>query len=105
MACDRTDLDDAATAPHASDAGVVEFPLELLGRLAHEHEALGVRDDLGRVEGLLEVVDELLLIAAERLLVGCSKDLAGARTLALDGRQAAGEDGLADEGNCRSQAF
>ena len=75
------------------------FP-HLLGGLTHEHEALGVGDDLGRVEGLLKVIDELLLVAAERLLVGCSKDLARARTLALDSRQAAGEDGLTDEGDC-----
>lgn len=35
-------LDDAASAPHERDAGVVEVPLVLLGRLTHEHEALGV---------------------------------------------------------------
>ena len=31
----------------------------------HEHEALGVRDDLGGVKGLLKVVDELLLVTRE----------------------------------------
>ena len=96
-------LDDAATAPHARNAGVVEIPALLLGGVTHEHEALGVGHDLRSVERLLEVVDELLFVAAERLLVGCSKDLARARTLALDSRQAAGEDGLTDEGDCESE--
>ena len=71
----------------------------LLGSLTHEHEALGVRDDLGRVQGLLEVVNELLLVALEGLLLGASDDLARADTLLLDGRQAARKDGLADQGD------
>jgi hypothetical protein len=61
--------------------------------------AENARDDLGRIERLLEVVDELLLVAGEGLLLGAAEDLAGAGALALDGGQAAGEDGLADEGD------
>jgi hypothetical protein len=38
-----------------------------LGGLSHEHESLSVRDDLGSVKGLLEVVDKLLLVALEGL--------------------------------------
>jgi hypothetical protein len=48
---------------------------------------------------LLEVVDELLLVALEGLAGGGGDDLGGADTLLLDGREASGEDGLADEGD------
>ena len=91
--------DDAAAAPHERDAGVVERPVVLLGRLAHEHEALGVGDDLGCVEGLLEVVDELLLVALERLERRATEDLGRRHALVAQGGQAAREDGLADQGD------
>lgn len=75
-------LDDAAAAPHGGDTGIVQLPAVDLGGLAHEHETLGVRDDLGGVKSLLEVaetsvlpcyaqsvdsLDELLLVALEGL--------------------------------------
>lgn len=44
--------DDAAAPPHQGDAAIVEGPAEFGGRLSQQHEALGVRDDLGGVEGL-----------------------------------------------------
>ena len=62
----------------------------------HEHEALGVRDDLGGVKGLLKVVDELLLVTGEAG-GGALEELGGTATLLLEGRKAAGEDRLADE--------
>ena len=68
--------------------------IDLLGGLAHKHEALGVGDDLGGVERLLKVIDELLLVAFELLLLRPADDLARADTLCLDGRQAAGKNGL-----------
>ena len=71
----------------------------LLGSLTHEHEALGVGDDLGRVEGLLKVIDELLLVTSKRGLLGTRDDLACPRALLLEGRQAASEDSLADKGD------
>lgn len=89
---------DAAAAPHEGNAGVVQVPAVLLGSLAHEHEALGVRDDLGGVEGLGDIVDELLLVTSV-LGVGSVEDMGGADTLTLDGGQAAGEDGLTDQGD------
>ncbi len=52
---------DATAAPHEGDAAVVEVPLVLLGRRAHEHVALGVRDDFGSVEAFADVFDELSL--------------------------------------------
>ena len=62
----------------------------------HEHEALSVGDDLGGVTGLLKVGDELLLVTGE-VRGGALELLAGAGTLSLEGRKAAGEYGLADE--------
>lgn len=64
----------------------------------HEHEALGVRDDLGGVKGLLKILDELLLVTREAGL-GALEELGGTATLLLEGRKAAGEDRLADEGD------
>ena len=37
-----SDLDNAATTPHASDAGVIQLPVELLGGLAHQDETLSI---------------------------------------------------------------
>ena len=70
-----------------------------LSYLLHQLEALGVRDDLGGVESLLQVIDELLLVALERLLLRTGDDTARADTLFLDGGQATGEDGLTNEGD------
>ena len=68
--------------------------------LLHQHEALGVGDDLGGVQSLLEVVEELLLVAGELLLPALELEEAGSLgALVLDGGQAAGQDGLGDEGD------
>lgn len=48
-------LDDTTSSPHLGDTGVVQVPTVLLSGLTHEHESLGVRDDLGGVKGLLKV--------------------------------------------------
>lgn len=92
-------LDDTATSPHSSDTGVVQVPVVNLGSFTHEHEALGVRDDLGGVKSLLKVVNELLLVTLECLLGGTGDDLGGPDSLVLNGREASGEDGLTDKGN------
>lgn len=90
-------LDNATTTPHLSNASIVEVPALLLGSLTHEHEALRVRDDLGGVESLLEIIDELLLVTLECLLLWTSNDTTGANALFLDGGQATREDGLTNE--------
>lgn len=72
----------------------------LLGGFTHEHEALSVRNDFAGVQGLLEIFDELILVAAEGFASGAAQDLGGARAFILDRRQASSKDGLANEGDC-----
>ena len=67
--------------------------------LTHEHESLGVGDDLGGVEGLFKVIYELFLVAAEGLFLRTSDDFTGTNALFFQGRQAPGEDGLPDQGD------
>ena len=44
--------DDTPSPPHEGNASVVEVPPELLGGLPEQHEALRVRHDLARIQGL-----------------------------------------------------
>lgn len=93
--------DDAATTPHEGNGRLVELPAVLLGGLLHEHEALGVGDNLGGVQGLLEVLKELLLVTLELAAAPANElELRGGNgALVLDAGQATGQDGLGDQGN------
>ena len=88
--------DNASTTPHEGNLGLVKLPAVLLGGVLDQHETLSIRDNLGGVKGLLEVVDESLLVASEAG-AGSVKETSGAATLSLEGGQAAGEDSLADK--------
>lgn len=90
--------DDAATTPHEGNGGLVQLPAVLLSGLLDEHEALGVGDDLRGVEGLLQVIDESLLVTF-KLGSGATQDGAGPGTVVLESTQAAGKDSLANEGD------
>lgn len=90
--------DNAATTPHKGNGGLVELPAVLLGRVLDEHEALGVGDDLGGIKSLLEVIDESGLVTRE-LGGRAVEDGGSTATLVLEGRQAAGEDSLTDQGD------
>ena len=90
--------DNAATSPHESNAGIVELPTVLLTGLTDKHKALGVRDNLGGIKGLLEVVDKLLLVAV-KLGAGATEDLRGSNTLVLNGRESSRKDSLTNEGH------
>ena len=90
-------FDNATTAPDTGNTGVVQMPTQLFGGLAHKHEALCIRNDLGSIESLLQVVNELLLVAAKYLLLRASNNLAGTAPLCLQGGQRASKDGLADK--------
>jgi len=73
-----------------------------LTHLLDQHETLGVGDNLGGVKGLLKVGKELLLVAGE--VWRWTGDLLGSTsTLALERRQATGEDGLSDKGDWHTQ--
>ena len=78
----------------------VQTATDLLGGLTHEHETLRVRDDLGSVESLLKVINELLPVTLEGLPLGTSNDLGSPYTFLLDGRQATGKYGLTNERDC-----
>ena len=64
--------------------GMREIIADLLGSLTHEHEALSVGDDLGRIQSLLKVINELLLVTLELLLLRARDGLSGTGTLLLD---------------------
>jgi len=95
--------DDASSTPHESDTGVVEGPLVLSGSLTHKHESLSVRDNLGSVKSLLEVIDELLLVTSEGLDLRSTNNLGGANTFGLDRGEASSEDGFSDKSNGHSE--
>jgi hypothetical protein len=63
-----------------------------------EHEALGVGDNLGGVEGLLEVGDEGILVTL-KLGGRAGEDTASLGALILESRETAREDSLADQGD------
>lgn len=68
--------------------------------ILHQHETLSVGDDLGGVQSLLEVLKELLLVTLELANAATVlQDAGGLGTLLLEGRQAASQDGLGDQGN------
>lgn len=67
-----------------------------------EHEALGIGDNLGGIEGLLEVIDELLSVSSE-LRCGSLELSAGTDTFVLEGAQATSKHGLADKGDRYSE--
>lgn len=92
-------LDDTSTSPHGSDTSVVEGPVVDLGGLSHEHESLSIRDDLGGVKSLFEVIDELLLVALEGVSSRGGDELGSSGSLLLEGRKTSGKDGLTDEGD------
>lgn len=73
------------------------FFTHLFGRLAHEHEPLSVRDNLGGIKCLFQIVDKLLLVSLEWFLLRTGDDFAGTRTLVLDGGEATSKHGLANQ--------
>lgn len=89
--------DDATTAPHERNAAIVELPIEPLGGLLEQHKTLGIRDDLGGVEGFSDRLDELLLVARVLGVRRPVEYLRSTRALVEQRREAPGEHRLADE--------
>lgn len=96
-------LDDATTSPHLGDTTVVQVPSVFLGGFSEQDESLGVRDDLGGVKGLLEVIDELLLVAGEGLSFRAGEGLGSSDSFILDGGQASRENGFTDQSDGATQ--
>lgn len=70
----------------------------------HQHETLGVGDDLGSVKSLLEVLKELLLVTLKLALSANKLKLAGSLgTLVLDRRETTGKNGLGDQSNWHTE--
>ena len=88
--------DDATTAPDLGDLTEVELPLVLVLGLAHELEALGVGADLGAVEGVADLFDDLGAVRIGHRALRATEDLGGFDALILHGGEAAGEDGFGD---------
>ena len=81
--------------------GGLNTTTHILCGLAHEHEALSIRDNLGSIKGLFEVVDELLLVAVEWLFLRTRDDLACANAFLFKRGQTPSEYGLSDQGDYR----
>src|ERR1019366_7042616 len=62
--------DDAAAAPHESDATHVQVPAVLLGGGFEEHVALRIGDDLGAIEGAAHILNECGTVADGGLRLG-----------------------------------
>jgi len=90
--------DDTAAAPDLGDLAEIKRPVVFLLRGAHELEALRIRTDLRAVEGVVDRLHKSLLRAAV-FLARALQDLRGGNPFLLDGRDAAGKDGLGDGGS------
>lgn len=51
--------DNTASSPHEGDGAVIQFPVQLLSSLTHEHKALSVGDNLRRVQCLKQETDNM----------------------------------------------
>jgi len=57
--------DNATTTPHQSNRWLVQLPLVLLCGILNQHETLGIGDNLGGIQSLLKVGQELFLVSVE----------------------------------------
>jgi hypothetical protein len=88
--------DDATTTPHESDFWHVELPVILFRSSTDEHKALSVRDDLGSIQSLLQVGEELGLVTRE-VWSWTRADLGGFDALVLFGRETTSKDSFTDK--------
>jgi len=64
----------------------------------HQHEPLGVRDEFGGIERLLQFIDKGLFVALEADVGGALDEFGSTDAFVADGGEAACKDGFADEG-------
>ncbi len=94
-AVEEAGTDDATAAPDGGDATEVELPVFLGPHGLDEVETLGVADDLGGVEGVVDLLDEFLLVGGD--VDGRAGELgAGGDALLLLAGEDAGLDGGVD---------
>ena len=94
-AIEEAGADDATAAPDGGDAAEVELPVLLGTHGLNEVETLGVADDLGGVEGVVDFFDQFLLIGGD--VDGRAGELgAGGDALFLLAGEDAGLDGGVD---------
>ncbi|KAH3659573.1 hypothetical protein OGATHE_005618 [Ogataea polymorpha] len=101
--CQENRSDDASSSPHQSDGWEVELPVVFLCGLSDQHESLGVRDDLGGVQGLLEVVDKGLLVSDLWSAGRTGQQGACSTSFLLQGRQTSGKHSLANQGDWHAE--
>mmetsp|Transcript_16072 Transcript_16072/g.60802 ORF Transcript_16072/g.60802 Transcript_16072/m.60802 type:complete len:597 (+) Transcript_16072:1159-2949(+) len=103
-AVEEASADDAAALPDAGALAKVDGPAVLAGGLADDVHALGVGADLGGVEGLADVVDELGAVHSGHV-GGAGDDLGGLHALVLEPGEEArlerGGDGARGHGALR----
>lgn len=104
---------NAATTPHERNGRLVQLPAVLLGSLRtcqpgkfqtrpsstyslHQHEALGVGDDLGGIKTLFKILEECSSVTGESRL-GTAENLLGTSTFFLDRTQATSKDSLTNQ--------
>ena len=61
-AVEEDGADDAATLPDASDLSKVELPVVVLASFADKVHSLGITADLGSVQSMSELLNEILLV-------------------------------------------
>jgi hypothetical protein len=90
--------DDTSAAPHERNSRIIQFPAIIMGSGPHEHKPLGIRDEFGGIERLLQFIDKGLFVALETDVGGTLEGLGGADAFVADGGEAACKNGFADEG-------
>ena len=77
--------DDTASAPHESNATIVEFPAVNLGSFSKQHEPLGIRDDLRGIKCLPYVLHKFLPISRILGVLGAREMLGRFHAFILEG--------------------
>src|SRR6266446_4314277 len=90
---------DATPAPDRGDVAEVQLPVVLVTRSAEELHALGIGDDLGRIERLTDCFDKLLSIAGEFLRFWLRQNFRRSDALVFARRNDARLDRGVDRGN------
>mmetsp|Transcript_1722 Transcript_1722/g.1889 ORF Transcript_1722/g.1889 Transcript_1722/m.1889 type:complete len:461 (-) Transcript_1722:3-1385(-) len=95
--------DNATSSPHEGSCSTVDVPLVLIRCGADQDKALGVRHDLGRVQGLTDGLHQLRAVTLVLWGLGTRQNGACGHPLGLLRAEAASKHGLADESQGHAQ--